>query len=111
MRKSALFVAVVGLSGYGVVAQDDAAAQDVYASMEARAIGPAGMSGRVSDVDVVLSNRSTVFVGTATGGVFRSRTGGLTWDPVFDAESTLSIGSVAVFQPNPEIVWVGKLAT
>jgi len=65
------------------------------------------MSGRVSDVEVVLSDRSIVYVGSATGGVFKSVDGGLTWDPIFDRENALSIGSVAVFQPNPDIVWVG----
>ena len=64
--------------------------QSVYAGMEARAIGPAGMSGRVSDVDVVMSDRSVIFVGSATGGVFRSRDGGLTWNPVFEAAGMTS---------------------
>lgn len=72
-----------------------------------RNIGPAGMSGRVAAVDVVLSDPSIIFVGSATGGVFRSRDGGVTWDPVFDDQPALGIGAVAVFQPNPDLVWVG----
>lgn len=78
-----------------------------WGALEARNIGPAGMSGRVSAVDVVLSDPTRIFVGSATGGVFRSRDGGVTWDPVFDDERVLGVGSVAVFQPNPDIVWVG----
>jgi photosystem II stability/assembly factor-like uncharacterized protein len=76
-------------------------------AIEARNIGPAGMSGRVSDVEVVLSDPSVIFVGSATGGVFRSRDGGVTWDPVFDDQPVLGIGSVAVFQPDPDLVWAG----
>ena len=76
-------------------------------AIEARNIGPAGMSGRVSDVDVVLSDPSIIFVGSATGGVFRSVDGGVTWEAVFDEQPVLGIGSVAVFQSDPDLVWVG----
>ena len=80
---------------------------DLFSALEARHIGPAGMSGRVSDVEVVLSDRDIVYVGSATGGVFKSVDGGITWNPVFDGQNALSIGAVAVFQPNPDVVWVG----
>jgi hypothetical protein len=75
--------------------------------MKARNIGPAGMSGRVSAVDVDLSDEIIIFVGAATGGVWRSLDGGTRWDPVFDDQDVLGIGSVAVFQANPDVVWVG----
>ena len=80
---------------------------DAFASMQAREIGPAGMSGRVSDVEVVLSDPNIVYVGGSTGGLFKSVDGGITWDPIFDEQNTLGIGSIAVFQPNPDIVWAG----
>ena len=80
---------------------------DAFAALRAREIGPAGMSGRVSDVEVVLSDRSVVYVGASTGGVYKSSDGGLTWDPIFDGQPALGVGSIAVFQPNPDIVWVG----
>jgi len=75
--------------------------------MQARSIGPAGMSGRVTAVDVNLSDNTVIFVGAATGGVWRSRDGGVQWEPVFDGESVLGIGSVAISQENPDVVWVG----
>ena len=78
-----------------------------FSVMQARPIGPAGMSGRVSDVEVVLSNRNIIFVGSASGGVWKSDDGGLVWRPVFDDQPVGSIGAIAVFQPNPEIVWAG----
>ncbi len=78
-----------------------------FAELRGREIGPAGMSGRVSDVEVVLSDRTIVYVGAATGGVFKSTDGGITWTPIFDDQDALGIGHIAVFQPNPDIVWVG----
>ncbi len=81
--------------------------RDPYNALEARSIGPAGMSGRVSDIDVVLSDPNIIFVGSATGGVFRSTDAGLTWTAVFDEQPVLSIGAVQIFQADPSIVWVG----
>ncbi len=80
---------------------------NAFSSMRAREIGPAGMSGRVSDVEVVLSDRNVIYVGGATGGLFKSDDGGITWMPVFDDQPALGIGAIAVFQPNPDIVWAG----
>lgn len=92
------------LTAAPLAAQTDA---DPFDSMRARSIGPAGMSGRVSDVEVVLSDRSTIYVGGSTGGLFKSDDGGITWRPIFDDQDILGIGAVAVFQPNPDIVWAG----
>ena len=50
-------------------------------AMQARLIGPAGMSGRVAAIDVVAADPTTMFVGAATGGVWRSRDGGISWRP------------------------------
>ena len=79
----------------------------LLAGMKARAIGPAGMSGRIADIDAVESDPATVFVGAATGGVWKSVNGGLTFAPVFDDQPVAAIGDVAIFQANPAIVWVG----
>ena len=102
VRPAALLAAL--LSAAPAAAQDH---DHPFAAMRARAIGPAGMSGRVADVEVVLSDRNVIYVGGATGGVFKSVDGGLTWDPVFDDQTALGVGSIAVFQANPDIVWVG----
>lgn len=71
-----------------------------------RSIGPASMSGRVVDMDVVESNPHTMYVAGATGGLWRTTDNGITWTSTFDAP-VHSIGDVAVFQPNPQILWVG----
>jgi len=80
---------------------------DVFKGIKARSIGPANMSGRIAAIDVVLSNTDIIYVGTATGGLWKSLNGGITWNPIFDDQPASSIGAVQVFQANPNIVWVG----
>jgi photosystem II stability/assembly factor-like uncharacterized protein len=79
----------------------------LLAGLKARSIGPAAMSGRVTAVEGVASAPDTLYAGAAAGGVWKTVNGGLTWDPVFDDQPIASIGAIAVFQPNPDIVWVG----
>ena len=76
--------------------------------LKARSIGPAAISGRVAAIDVVNSDPNHIVVGSASGGVWISDNGGLTWDPVFDNQPVASIGSVAINQSNPDIIWVGS---
>src|SRR2546425_5710076 len=73
-----------------------------------RHIGPASFGGRIDDIEAVPANPSTIFVGTASGGVFKSVNNGVTWRPVFDRDgSALSIGDIAIAPSDPNIVWVG----
>jgi len=83
-------------------------AAEALSGLESRAVGPAGMSGRVSGVDVVPGSPETIWVGAATGGVWKSVDGGLTWEPVFDDQDTQAIGDLAVHPENPDVVWVGS---
>ena len=78
-----------------------------FAGMAARSIGPAGMSGRVTAIDGVESSPETLYVGTATGGLWRTDDGALTWRALFDDQKVASIGAIAIHQKSPEIVWVG----
>ncbi len=79
----------------------------LLAGLKARSIGPANMSGRIGAIDVAVSNPNIIFVGAATGGLWKSINGGITWIPVFDAQPVSSIGAIAINQSNPNIVWVG----
>ena len=72
-----------------------------------RNIGPGGMSGRITSIDVVISNPNIMFVGTASGGLWKSSSGGVTWSPIFNDQVTASVGSVAIQQSNPDVIWVG----
>jgi photosystem II stability/assembly factor-like uncharacterized protein len=76
--------------------------------LPARNIGSATMSGRIAAVDAIRQNgRLTVFVGAASGGVWKSVNGGTTFKSVFDQPDVQSIGAVAIDRSNPKIVWVG----
>src|SRR6202050_2729354 len=76
--------------------------------LPARNIGSATMSGRIAALDAVdEKGRITVFVGTASGGVWKSINGGTTFKPVFDRENVQSIGAVAIDPSNQRNVWVG----
>ena len=74
---------------------------------KARAIGPALMGGRVSDVALDPEDPHVFYVGLATGGVMKSVNNGVTFDAVFEKEAVASIGAVAVAPSDPKVVWVG----
>jgi photosystem II stability/assembly factor-like uncharacterized protein len=81
---------------------------ETISGLGARNIGSATMSGRIAAVDAVQEGqRLTIFVGSASGGVWKSLNGGTTFKPVFDKQSVQSIGAVAIDPRNPKIVWVG----
>lgn len=80
---------------------------ELFEAMQPRSIGPAGMSGRVTAIDAIESDPSVIYVGTASGGLWRSKSGGVDWTPVFDEEPAHSIGAIAINQKNPDIIWVG----
>lgn len=80
---------------------------DLLSGLSARTLGPAAVSGRISAVDALNSNPNHIVIGAATGGVWISKNGGLTWEPVFDDQPVASIGAVAINQKNPDIIWVG----
>lgn len=76
-------------------------------ALQFRSIGPAGMSGRITAIDVVRSEPDHIIAGAASGGVWESRDGGVTWVPIFDEQPTLSIGAIRINPSNPSEIWVG----
>ena len=78
-----------------------------FKNLNIRNVGPANMSGRITAIDVVTSNPNILYVGAASGGVWKSENGGSAWRPVFDDQPTQNIGAVAIQQNNHNIVWVG----
>lgn len=80
---------------------------NTFGELQARSIGPAAMGGRIAALDAVaLESRLTVYVGAASGGVWKSINGGTTFKPVFD-DHTQSIGAIAIDRRKPDTVWVG----
>ena len=74
--------------------------------MEARDIGPAVMSGRISALDAFNDDARLVYVGAASGGLWKSTNGGTTFEEVFEKE-VQTIGAVAIDQKHKDTVWVG----
>ena len=65
------------------------------------------MSGRITSIDVVTANPKIIYVGAASGGVWKTNNSGVSWTPVFDEQPILNIGAVAIQQSNPSVVWAG----
>ncbi|MEM9917160.1 MAG: hypothetical protein AAF990_03650 [Bacteroidota bacterium] len=86
-------------------------AQDVnikqLEGLKIRNIGPAGMSGRVTAIDVIRQQPDVIYIGTASGGVWKSESGGINWQPIFDEQAVQSVGALAINQQNPAEIWVG----
>jgi photosystem II stability/assembly factor-like uncharacterized protein len=80
---------------------------DKFKNLEFREIGPATMGGRIDDFAVVESNPNIVYVGTASGGVWKTTNNGTTWEPIFDKEGVSTIGDIAIAPSDPSVVWVG----
>src|SRR5215212_5658551 len=78
-----------------------------FDSLHFRAIGPASMSGRISDIAAFEANPAIFYVGTAHGGVWKTTNNGTTFEPQLQDQGLLSIGDVAVSQSNPDLVYVG----
>jgi len=75
--------------------------------MHPRAVGPAGMSGRITAIDVVNNQPNIIYVGAASGGVWKSESEGVDWKPIFDKENLQAIGAITIQQSNPDVIWVG----
>ena len=107
-RRLASFLALFLLSCTTVVAAESSIKIDsaTFGGLRARAIGPAVMSGRIAAIDASATNPVTVWVGSASGGVWKSDNSGTTFEPVFD-DHTQSIGAVTVDPSDPETVWIG----
>jgi photosystem II stability/assembly factor-like uncharacterized protein len=72
-----------------------------------RSIGPANMSGRIVDLDVNERNPYVIYAASSTGGVWKTTTNGVTWQPIFEKEGTHSVGDIAVHPVDTGVVWVG----
>src|SRR5664279_1222763 len=82
------------LLGTAAGGTDTPAANDKWKALGFRELGPAVMGGRIDDFAVVESNPSIVFVGVASGGVWKTTNHGTTWEPVFDKEGVSTIGDI-----------------
>ncbi|MBK7221044.1 MAG: hypothetical protein IPH94_06805 [Saprospiraceae bacterium] len=78
-----------------------------WKELKFRNIGPAGMSGRITAIDVDPTDDNKIFLGSASGGVWLSENGGISFTPIFDDQSSLAIGSIKICPKNPSQILVG----
>jgi len=79
----------------------------LFENLTWRNIGPAIMGGRLTDIEGVPGNPDVVYVASASGGLWKTTNGGITWTPIFDHQGTISIGDIALEPGNPDVIWVG----
>ncbi|HLW35428.1 MAG TPA: hypothetical protein VKS98_07185 [Chthoniobacterales bacterium] len=79
----------------------------LFKNLKARSIGPAVMGGRVSDIAIDPRNPFVFYVGLGHGGIFKSGDAGVSFDPIFDKQSDLSIGAIAIAPSDSDVIWVG----
>jgi len=100
-------VALVVAAVSSIAAAPEESGRAAFANLEWRNVGPVNMSGRVADVEGVAGNPRVVWVGSASGGVWKTTNGGLTFEPVFDEQPIASIGDIGVAPSNSDVVYVG----
>lgn len=83
--------------------------QSLFKNLNWQFIGPTNISGRMTDIAVVepKGDNYTIFVAGATGGVWRTKNEGTSWEPVFEHGISTSIGDITIAPSNPDIVWIG----
>ena len=117
-----LFVALTLLSSTGATAQQATSSEarmrswdqhvrmakdSPFRNLEWRAIGPKQAGARVEAIAVPSGSHGTIYAGIGSGNLWKTTNNGITWTPIFENESTFTIGDVAVAPSNPDIVWVG----
>jgi photosystem II stability/assembly factor-like uncharacterized protein len=107
MKRILALCALVLLSPWCASAQETSPVPQFLQTLRPRCIGPANMSGRITEIAVYEKEPRIQYVASATGGLWKTINNGTTWQPVFEREKTVALGAVAVCQTNPDIVWVG----
>jgi photosystem II stability/assembly factor-like uncharacterized protein len=90
-----------------LAAQDASPVPQILHTLRPRCIGPANMSGRITEIAIYEKEPRIQYAASATGGLWKTVNHGTTWTPYFERESTISLGAVAVSQSDYNLVWVG----
>lgn len=101
-----LLVLFTSISGQKSVSKDSLN-EKTFSGLKFRNIGPALMSGRISDIAIHPQNNNIWYVCAGSGGVWKTTNAGTTWTPIFDGQKVYSIGCVTIDPNNPHIIWVG----
>ena len=79
-----------------------------FSGMKFRNVGPAFTSGRVADIAVNSKNPFEYYIAVASGGVWKTKNNGNTYEPIFDNENSYSIGYIAISPTNENLIWIGS---
>ncbi len=118
MKKTIAFILIAffitWVAGWAQPAKTEAKAEkksflnsEALSGLEFRNIGPALMSGRISDIVIHPKNKNIWYVAVGSGGVWKTENAGTTWTPIFDSQTSYSIGCITLDPNNAEIIWVG----
>ena len=109
MKRIALVTILAATSAFAQTAAPIKVDSETISGLGARNIGSAAMSGRIAALDAVQEGqRLTVYIGSASGGVWKSTNAGTTFKPVFDKMPVQSIGAVTIDPKKPKTIWVGS---
>ncbi|KAA3610737.1 MAG: glycosyl hydrolase [Calditrichaeota bacterium] len=81
--------------------------EQTFSGLKLRGIGPAFTSGRIADIAIHPDDPNLWYVAVGSGGVWKTRNAGTTWQPIFDDQPSYSIGCITIDPNNPSIIWVG----
>jgi len=104
MKKITLICSLIVISHF-LIAQSISLKE--FENMSMRSIGPATTSGRVTAIDAIDGANGPIYIGTASGGVWKSTSAGLNWVPIFDEQEVIGIGALKIAPSNPDVIWVG----
>jgi len=115
MKKTLLFISLFfSLCNYAQKSnvkkpdnKDPLTTASTYSALKFRSVGPALVSGRISDIVVNPAKKSQWYIAVASGGVWKTDNAGITFNPLFDAQSSFSIGCIAMDPNNTNVIWVG----
>lgn len=108
MKQFSILLLLVGCISFLNAQQNKPAlTSEILKTINIRNIGPAAMSGRITAIAVDPIHPEVIYAGSASGGVWRSTSGGTNWQPIFDKAPTQCIGSIAINPKNPDEIWVG----
>src|SRR5574341_391861 len=106
-RHLVVVLATLAIAPPLAVAQQAPLSAGLLQELRFREIGPAVTGGRIHDVEALPNDPSTIYVATASGGLWKTTNRGTTWTPIFDSQPVSTFGDVAIAPSNPNVVWAG----
>ncbi len=97
-----IFISIVGFAQ-----EDSPFSASTFKGLKMRNVGPAFTSGRIADIAVHPENDNVWYVAVGSGGVWKTKNSGVTWEPIFDDQPSYSIGCITIDRNNPHTIWVG----